>query len=190
MKRLAFTLAVCALIAPVPGFAQTPAPTDTPTPNPSVYSDPAMSFTAPSDFYRIPVAPHDPTDFDNPAVMAAWVKNPGKREQITITLTMEGEEGNLDGFEMVSENEMRDNGDSVFYKKKERTLLSNGMPAYWQELSIGSGFDEMKRFQYVWIDGVRGVQLAITSRFGVLDEPAAKKALADASGVLYPKNRV
>ena len=189
MNRLALALATCAFIAPVASFAQTPAPGESPTPNPSVYSDPAMSFSAPPDFYRIPVAPHDPAQFSDPAIMAAWVKNPGKRDQVTITLSMENHDGTLDGFEMVSENEIRNNADSVFFKKKERVLLKNGMPAYWQELTIGSGFQEMKRFQYVWIDGVRGVALAISGLYGIVDEPTAKKALADASGVLYPKNR-
>jgi hypothetical protein len=190
VNRLALAFAICALAAPAPLLAQTPAPVESPTPNPYVYSDPAMSFTAPPDFYRIPIAPHDPAQFEQATVVAAWVKNPGKREQLTITITMENTEANLAGFEMTSESEVRDNVDSAFFKKHEETKLSNGMPAYWQELSIGSGFEETKRFQYVWIDGVRGVSLAITGLYGLLDEPMAKKALADSSGVLYPKYRV
>ena len=154
-----------------------------------VYTDPAMTFTAPAGFYRIPIAPHNPAQFDQSTVVAAWVKNPGKREQQSITITMENHEGNLEGFEMITENEIRDNVDSVFFKKREQTKLSNGMPAYWQELSIGSGFQETKRFQYVWMDTVRGVSLAITALYGQIDEPAAKAALAQASAVLYPKYR-
>lgn len=148
-----------------------------------------MAFTAPTEFYRVPMAPHDPARFDQPAVMAAWVTNPGKREQITITITMENHDGSLDGYEMLSENEVRDKVDSVFFKKHELTKLQNGMPAYWQELSIGSGFDTLKRFDYVWIDGTRGITLAITGRYGVLDEPMAKKALATVAAVQYPKDR-
>lgn len=147
-----------------------------------------MSFTAPVEFYRVPLAQHDPAQFDDPTVVAAWVSNPGKREQLTITITMENHDGSLDGFEMVSENEARDKGD-VFFKKRQPVTLSNGMPAYWQEVTMGSGFDTVKRFDYVWIDGTRGVVLAITGRFGELDEATAKKALANASGVRYPKNR-
>lgn len=170
-------------------FAQaTPAPSPTPIPN--QYADPAMSFTAPPEFYRAPVPPRDPAHFDQPTIMAVWVVNAGKREQLTITITMENYDGSLDGFEMVSENEVRDKVDSVFFKKREQAKLTNGMPAYWQELSMGSGFDTLKRFDYVWIDGVRGVTLAIVGRYGVLDEPMAKKALADAAGVLYPKDRI
>ena len=194
MNRLALGLAfclMCAFTAPVQTFAQRPAPAApqaSPTPSPSEYHDPAMSFTAPPEFYRLPLAAHDPAQFDQSTVVAAWVANPGKREQLTITITMENHDGTLDGFEMVSENEARDNGD-VFFKKHEVTKLTNGMPAYWEELTMGSGFDTLKRFEYVWADGTRGVLLAITGRYGVLDEPAAKKALANASGVLYPRGR-
>jgi len=195
VNRFAFVLALCltcVLAVPVQTFAQyaqaTPAPSPTPVPN--QYNDPAMSFTAPPEFYRVPLAAHDPARFDQPSVMAAWVAQPGKREQLTITITMENHDGSLDGFEMIAENEVRDKVDSVFFKKRDRVTLTNGMPAYWQELSMGSGFDTLKRFDYVWIDGVRGVTLAITGRYGILDEPMAKKALANAAGVLYPKYRI
>ena len=190
MNRFALAFALCALFAPAQALAQTPAPDVSPTPNPAEYHDPAMFFTAPAEYIRVPLAPHDPARFDQPAVMAAWVGNPGKREQVTIVITMENHDGNLDGFEMVSENEIRDKVDSVFFKKHELTKLTNGMPAYWQELSIGSGFDLTKRFDYVWADGVRGVTLSISGRYGVLDEPMARKALANVAAVLYPANRI
>lgn len=189
MKRLLLALTLCAFVAPGVSSAQTPAPDASPTPNPLVYTDPAMTFTAPAGFYRVPMASHSPNQFDQAAVVAAWVKNPGKREQQTITITMENHDGNLEGFEMISENEIRDSVASVFFKKREQTKLSNGMPAFWQELSIGSGFQEAKRYQYVWIDTVRGVSLAITALYGQIDEASAKAALADASAVAYPKYR-
>jgi hypothetical protein len=77
----------------------------------------------------------------------------------------------------------------VFVKKKEVTTLSNGMPAYWQEITMGSGFDTAKRFEYEWVDGVRGIVLSISGRYGELNEDDAKKALAMASGVAYPSGR-
>ncbi len=190
MNRFALALAVCALLAPAQASAQTPAPDSSPTPVRNQYNDPAMSFTAPPEYYQVGLVPHDPAHFDESTVVAAWVANPGKREQLTITLSMENHDGTLDGFEMVSENEIRDKVDSVFFKKHELTKLANGMPAYWQEMSIGSGFDELKRFGYVWADGVRGISLTITGRYMLLDEPTAKKALAGAMGVAYPKNRL
>ena len=193
MNRFALALAMCALIVSAKAFAQTPAPPPadaTPTPPPNQYNDPAMSFKAPLDFLQVPLAPRDPAKFDQPTLMAAWVRDPGKPEQLTITITMENHDGSLDGFEMLTENELRNKVDSVFFKKHEMAPLSNGMPAYWQEISIGSGFTELKRFDYVWIDGVRGVVLAVTGRYGKVDEPMAKKVLADAYGVQYPKYRI
>lgn len=181
---------MCALLVPAQALAQTPAPDATPTPVRNQYTDPAMAFTAPPEFYQVPLVPHDPAHFDETTVVAAWVANPGKREQLTITLSMENHDGTLEGFEMVSENEIRNKVDSVFFKKHDLTKLDNGMPAYWQELSMGSGFDTLKRFDYVWIDGVRGVMLAITGRYMILDEPMARKALAGAMGVAYPKYRL
>lgn len=153
------------------------------------FNDPAMSFTAPADYYQVPLAPHAPVGFQDAAVVAGWVKNPGKQEQHTITITMQDFDANLEGFEMITENDLRTQIDGVFFKKKERTTLSNGMPAFWQEISVGSGFAEVKRFQYVWVDGVRGVTLAIWAQFGELDETTAKRDLANASGVAFPKNR-
>ena len=193
MNRFALALMICALIVSAKALAQTPPPPSpdaTPTPVPNTYNDPAMSYKAPLDFYQIMFNPHDPARFDQATVVAAWIRNPGKPGQMSITITMENHDGSLDGFEMITENDLRDKADSVFFKKRNLTQLANGMPAYWQEISIGSGFDELKRFEYVWIDGVRGVVLAITGKFGELDEPMAKKALDGAYGVMYPKNRI
>lgn len=184
---------MCALMVSAKAFAQTPPPPSpdaTPTPSPFEYSDPAMSFTAPEGFLRVPLAPRDPAKFDQQTLMAGWVRDPGKPEQLTITITMEEHDQALDGFEMITENELRNKVDSVFFKKPQLTQLSNGMPAYWQELTLGSGFDTLKRFDYVWIDGVRGVILAVTGKYGHLDEPTAKKLLANAYGVQYPKYRL
>jgi len=193
VNRFALALAMCALVVSAKAFAQTPPSPSadaTPTPSPSQYNDPAMSFTAPPEFLRVPFAPRDPARLDQQTVMAAWIRDPGKREQLSITITMESHDGSLDGFEMITENELRNKADNVFFKKPQLTQLSNGMPAYWQEVSVGSGFDTLKRFDYVWIDGVRGVTLAVTGRYGVLDEPMAKKILAGAYGVQYPKYRI
>jgi hypothetical protein len=106
-----------------------------------------------------------------------------------ITIQMETFDGNLDGFEMVTENELRNQTDSVFVKKKTLTTLSNGMPAYWQDITIGSGFQEAKRYEYAWVDGVRGIVLAMTARYGTVTEDQAKAALSQASGVAFPRRR-
>ena len=195
MNRVALAFAIGALVLSASGFAAAqgtpspPSPYATPTPIPNSYNDPAMSFVAPSDFYQANIPPHDPMSFDNPTVVAEWIRHPGQREQQIISITMENVDSSLAGFEMNSENTLRDQADNVFFKQHQLTTLSNGMPAFWQEISVGSGFDEIKRFDYVWVDGVRGVTLAITARFGEIDEPTARKVLANASGVLYPRYR-
>jgi hypothetical protein len=188
MNRVISAAVLCALaVFAVPAAAQQPPPeAGVATPAPNQFNDPAMSFTAPDGYVKAQIPPHDPTDFDQPTVVAAFGARKGGR---IITITMETFQGTLDGFEMVTENELRNQSDGVFIKKKELTRLSNGMPAYWQEVTVGSGFQEMKRYGYVWIDGVRGVVLSISGRYGDITEDEAKKALANASGVAYPRDR-
>jgi hypothetical protein len=191
MNRIAaVALALCAVFAPATLFAQTqsadaPAPAATPS---NSFNDPAMSFTAPPDFKKVPAPQMDPTQFDKPTVVAAFVKNYGKAGVLTITITMENFEGNAEGYDQVTENALRTSADGVFIKK-QATKLSNGMPAYWQEITIGNGFNEIKRFQYVWADGVRGVQLAVMGRFGDISNDDAQKILSQVSAVAYPKYR-
>lgn len=188
MNRAVALLALCAFVAGGAGIAcaqQTPEPV--PTQSPLEYSDPAMSFMPPPGYYRVPMAPHSPTEFGQPSVVAAWIKNPGKTDQRTITITMDNFSGSLDGAEMISENNARDQTDGIFVNHKQVTKLANGMPAYFQEMTIGSGFNELKRWQYVWIDGIRIVTLTIVGRFGEIDEKQAREDLANASGVLYPQ---
>ena len=187
MNRIAaVAFALCAVFAPAALLAQS-APTPAATPS-HTFNDPAMSYTAPSDFIPVPMQAGDPTQFDKPTVVAAFVKNPGKSGMQTVTVTMESFDGNAEGYDQVTENTMRTQADGVFIRKVP-TKLANGMPAYWQDITIGSGFDEIKRFQLVWADGVRGVQLAVTARYGNIGEDEAKKILAEVSAVAYPKYR-
>jgi hypothetical protein len=191
MNRIAaVAFALSAILAPATLFAQTqsaaaPAPAATPT---NSFNDPAMSFTAPADFAKVPAPQVDPTQFEKPTVVAAFVKNYGKRGLLTITITMENFDGGVDGYDQVTENTLRNSADGVFIKKSP-TKLKNGMPAYWQEITIGNGFDEVKRFQYVWADGVRGVQLAVMGRYGDISNDEALKILSDVSAVAFPKYR-
>ncbi|MGH8163633.1 MAG: hypothetical protein ACREP1_04785, partial [Rhodanobacteraceae bacterium] len=144
--------------APVPVAGTSPAPLGT-------YNDPAMQFAAPAGYLKLNVPPHDPSNFQQSTVVAAFVKYPGRENQRVITISMENWDGfNLDGFEGTDENEMRSQADSLFVSKKEHALLSNGMPAYWMVVSVGSGFDSQKWYQYVWLDGVRAVTLAIKAK--------------------------
>lgn len=192
-RTAAAAFALCALLAPAPLLAQTtPAQTEAAAPSAAAshtFSDPAMSYTAPADFYKVPMdAPADPTQFDKPTVVAAFVRNYGRAGMLTVTVTMENFDGNAEGYDQVTENNMRNQADGVFIKKTP-AKLSNGMPAYWQDITIGSGFNEVKRFQYIWADGLRGVQLSVTGRLGSVSDDDAKKILGEVSAVAYPRNR-
>lgn len=153
------------------------------------YSDPAMTFTAPAGFVTQPVAAHDPKAFDGPTVVAAFAKDPGTASVSIVTIVMENFSGlNVDGFELLQENVIREQVDGAFIQK-QKTALPNGMPAFWVRVSSGSGFDQTRRWQYEWVDGVRGVTLSITAHYGTLDDNKAKDALKNVSAVLYPLNR-
>lgn len=190
MNRFVLAAAICAFVLnALPAAAQQQAPVSVaPTPAPATFQDPAMTFTAPAGYIKAKIPPHDPMRFDQPTVVAAFLYR-GKSRSAEITIQMENFNGDLSGFEMVTENELRGQADSVFFKKKTLTTLSNGMPAYWQDITVGSGFQEVKRYQYVWIDHLRGVQLAITARWGELTQQQAKQALANAAATAYPLNR-
>lgn len=188
MNRLASTaLALLGVLAPLcASAAGDPAPT--PTPNPNTFNDPAMSFTAPAGFYRMRVPPHDPAQFDQKSVVAAFIKNPGTSDAVGITIAMENFDGSAAGYSTSSDNDLRSSQDGVFIKRSN-TQLSNGMPAVFEEITIGSGFAQMTEYRYLWADGVRGVELGETATYGHLDEKKAKADLAMASAVAYPKNR-
>jgi hypothetical protein len=188
MNRIILAVVFACAAAAVPAVAQVPQVYGTPSPTAATYNDPAMSYTAPPGYVKAQLPPHDPKTFEQPAIVAAFMHSGKNVAPMTITIEMQNFQGPLDGFEAQSENEVRTQTDSAFFKKSA-TTLSNGMPAYWQEITMGSGFQELKRYQYVWVDGIRGIELAITAREGDLGEDEAKRALASATGVAYPLNR-
>jgi hypothetical protein len=192
MKRLVLAAVLCGLAATaVPAAAQQQqqqaytAPADAP----NVYTDPAMTYTAPDGYVKARIAPHDPANFDNPTVVAAFGGSRKDTAGRVITITMDSFQGSLDGWEQRQENDLRNASDGVFIKNKKLTTLPNGMPAYWEEVTVGSGFSEVKRYEYCWIDRVRGVVLAITAPYGMVTEDEAKKALGNASATAYPVNQ-
>lgn len=195
MKFTAPILAALVLISPpfaraaqsMPPVTVTPAAT--PTPYVPEFNDPAMHFAPPADYFAAPIQPHDPKIFEAPATVAVFVKNPGKEDVRVIAVSMQNYDGSLDGFEVNSENTAREQQDGVFITHKEHTTLANGMPAYWVEMSSGSGFQSQKRYQYEWVDGVRGVTVSISGRLGEVDQKTARAALKDLSATLYPIRR-
>jgi len=136
----------------------------------------------------VPIPSHDPANFDEPAVVAAFVKDPDKADYSQIVLRMQNSSANAEGFEMTVANDLRTQSGDVFIKKTP-AKLANGMPAFWEEITLGSGFQQQRVFQYVWADGVRGVTLTIMSHNSSIDEPTAKRLLANVSAVAFPKYR-
>jgi hypothetical protein len=192
MNRLVLAAVLCGLAATaVPAAAQEQQQQQAytaPTAAPNEYTDPAMTFIAPDGYVKGTVNAPSVTQFDQPTIVSAFAGNRKDTAGRIITITMDSFDGTLDGWEMRQENDLRNHVDSVFIKNKKLTTLANGMPAYWEEITVGSGFGEMKRYEYCWIDRVRGVILAVTAPFGTMTEDQAKKALANASATAYPTN--
>lgn len=189
MNRFVLGVALCALVSgAAPAVAQDAGLPPNPVTN-NTYNDPAMSFTAPADFKYAAGRPYDPQNPD-PTIVAVFLKNPGKPDQHVIQIQIEFFEGALSGYTTLAENELRGGQvDSVVTNKKQ-TTLSNGMPAMWEEVSVGEGFQEEKRWQYLWVDGQRGIILSDSGGNGQLTDTQAKAELANASAVPYPRNRI
>ncbi|MEO9171143.1 MAG: hypothetical protein ABI282_10070 [Candidatus Baltobacteraceae bacterium] len=187
MKYLA-ALLLLFIISPMPVPAQTATPSAPPQ-NPHEYSDPGMHFTAPDNWVlagarRLPLK--DLTD--NLQIVAGWVLKSRDVPQ-SITLSEQIFEGDITGYETRFESDLRGTIDGALVKSSQRTSLTNGMPAYFVDISYGSGFTSRKEYAYIWADGARGVALAITGRVGEIDSTMAKKALSNVSAVRYPFDR-
>lgn len=189
MNRLsALAFAVFALLLPAVAPAQNAAPQAAAAAPSMQYNDPAMSFTAPEGFKPLPVPSHDPAVFEDPAVMAAYVKDAGSRNAMSIVLRMQNYDGSPDGWATTSDNDLRTNSNGAFISRTA-TKLANGMPVFWEDVTVGSGFDQIKTYQYIWADGVRGVTLSLICRDGVITDEQAKQMLSNLSAVAYPKYR-
>lgn len=174
-------LALGALVLPIGASAQS---------DPQTYTDPAMSFTAPSEFMPLPVPSAGPTGFQGPTTVAAFVKHAKRPDSVIITLRMQMTDEDLSDFAADAETLVRNQGsDNSVFVKKNLTTLSNGMPAYFMDVTVSQDAGELRIFQYVWVDGERGVTLSVVGRFGMIDSAGALKDLSTASAVAYPKNR-
>jgi hypothetical protein len=192
MKRLAPLLALPLIFLATTTIlrAQIPPP-PTPTPDPHNYSDPAMNFTAPADAYllgRHIVSSPDQLGEDLSTV-AAWVLHPGKEDARMIQLQMEAYDGPPDQWEAQFESQTHGAQDGTLIKNKTHISLLNGMPAYFVEVTYGSGFDSRKEYAVVWADGQRGIVLSEVGRLGDATEDEAKTVLKDVTAVRYPTNQ-
>jgi len=187
----AFVAAAALLASAAPGTvrAQIPPP-PTPGPDPHLYSDPGMDFTAPPEAYlagRRIIPPAALGDDLQP--VAIWVVNPGKEDAKEIQIMMEAFSGAPDQWEGQFESQMHGSQDGVLFKRRTPMSLTNGMPATFVEITYGSGFDAKKEFAVVFADGTRGIAITETGRIGELSAEQAQAALKIAKAVRYPIDR-
>ncbi len=170
--------------------AQVPEPAPSPSLNPHVYSDDAMNFTAPSDYYLVGMRHVNPNDLQGSVTVAQWVANPGKSEQRSIQISIEANDGtSLDGYQTAYANELREQIDGVLINSKERMSTPNGMPVYFLTITSGDGFNAVRTYAVIWPDGLRGVSVSVTARLGVMGADEAKSVLKNIYAVLYPMRR-
>ncbi|MBV9333561.1 MAG: hypothetical protein JO146_06105 [Candidatus Eremiobacteraeota bacterium] len=161
----------------------------TPAPDPHVYTDPAMTYTAPDKAVLLNRETGSPDALSQDLQpVAAWVINPGKEDARTITLAMEAYSGPPDQWEAQFESQTHSggSGDGILIRNKTPMSLLNGMPAYFVEVAYGAGFDARKEYAIVWADGERGIVLSETSRIGDASADEAREVLKQVTAVRYP----
>jgi hypothetical protein len=185
MNRVALLFAILAVALPCAATAQViPAS----TPDPQVYDDPGMHFRAPDGFVLVGRRPIGVESLSgDPHVVAAWRNS--RMPPRVITIQQESYEGDVDGFESLFEQQLRNQYQDALIQHQEPMSLRNGMPAMFMELTAGSGFDERKGYIIIWADGTRGVAITLLAQIGDLDIGTAKRLLSDASAVRYPAGR-
>jgi hypothetical protein len=170
--------------------AQIPPP-PTPSPDPHLYSDPAMTFTAPADAVLVGRRNVSLNELSGDlTAVAVWALHPGKDDMRTIQILMESFAGAPDQWEAQFESQMHSNGgEGLLIRNKVPMTLLNGMPATFVEVTSGSGFTSAKEFAIVWADGQRGVVLAESGRLGDATADEARTVLRNATAVRYPIDR-
>jgi hypothetical protein len=187
MKRFAlFLAALLAFTGGARAYAQVPEPT--PPPDPRTYTDPGMSYTAPSDAVlmgRIPTFSLDQLGTDLQTI-ATWVIRPGKEDARVIQLSMETYSGPPNDWEGQFESQTHGATDGTLIRNKTPMTLLNGMPATFVEVAFGAGFDARKEYAIVWADGARGIVLAEITRMGETGSDEARQLLKQVTAVRYP----
>lgn len=189
MKRFALLLfVVSALLCGAKGYAQeAPDAPATPPPDPHVYTDPAMTYTAPADAMLVGRAQVGLNQLGQDLQpVATWILHPGKEDSRTIQIAMESYNGPPDQWEGVFESQTHGSQEGTLIRNKTRISLLNGMPAYFVEVAFGSGFDAKKEYVVLWADGQRGIALAEVTRMGETSAEEAQQVLKQVTAVAYP----
>jgi hypothetical protein len=153
--------------------------------DPLSYDDPGMHFSAPAGWSRVPLPPHQDGDDDSPA--ALFVYRPGQYDARTIVVKIVDSTESLGTFESEQEQALRSAGDATYVKKRQPIQLTNGMPAYLLESTTsGDTGASVSRFEYVVIDGERGITVTYGGSTSDIDEKTALAALGTLYVVAYP----
>ena len=191
LNRAAILLAtILVLILGTTAAPQAQLAQPTPSPDPHIYSDPGMNFTAPSNSYLLGRREVDPKQLgEDLEPIARWVIRPGQEDAVIIDLSMESFLGPYEQWEGQFESQMHNAADGVLIKNKTPMSLLNGMPATFVEVTMGSGFDSRKEFAVVWADGTRGISLSVAGRLGALSADDARALLRNVTATQYPNDR-
>jgi len=194
MKRLLITASlVCAIVfgwAAASRAQDNPAAQATPTPDPHLYTDPAMSFRVPADWVALGQRKIAASDLGlDPTVLAAWAY-PSKDNPRRIYLSAEAFSGlSVDDWDGQFEQGMRSQFDNVLFKDKSHMSLSNGMPAMFMTMSEGEGFSVQKFFCVIWVDGQRGMAVVLQDSYDDLTAERARAILTgNLTAVRYPSD--
>lgn len=184
-KQLLFASVLAFVLTSAVAGAQVVQPT--PSPDPHVYTDPAMTFTAPSGAVLVARQEIPLSELgEDLQPVAAWVLHPGQEDARTIQISMEAYDGPPNQWEAQFESQTHSSQDGTLIRNKTPMSLLNGMPADFVEVAYGSGFDAKKEFAIVWADGQRGIVLSETSRLGDATADEARDVLKQVTAVQYP----
>jgi hypothetical protein len=192
MKRTVLTLLACAVLIASPRVLlaqdQDAAPQATPA-DWMVYDDPAMHFHAPAGFQPVGQRQIPANKLgDDPSVVAAWVF-PDKDHPRKLLIQQEYFQGDANGYQAEYEGQLRDQFESPLFKNKQNIALRNGMPAIFEEMTTGEGFNVQKYYLLMWADGQRGVTILLQTLPNDLDGTKARQLMSDVSAVRYPTER-
>ena len=148
------------------------------------YDDPGMHFSAPAGWTRVDVSG---AQGGQNAPVAAFVYHAGRSDAHSITITIVDNDQSLDAFERGHETDLRKASDGTFIQNREAMKLSNGMPVFFVKSSTSSDSGQfVARYEYVVIDGQRGITVSYAGNSSDTDEKSALAALSSLYVVAYP----
>ena len=186
MIHASLALALVAAVA-----APSPVPIVVPTSDPLAYDDAGLHFRAPDGWTRVNVPETTEGSGGKTPPAAVFVRDAGKVEQRTIVIDIEPFDGTLDGYERSRETELHSEADGTFVDYHTKTMLANGMPAYFLQVSQpgAAAGHQVRRYDYLVYDLTRSIDIAYIGRYGDFDSSEVKTALASLAVVVYPRRR-